>query len=259
VRSETVRYGLKFAWGWLPAGAVVALLVLLRRRQPTLALALTAMLAVLALKTYDAFFVHSTVAQMAVYAVPLAAAFLVRLHLVELAPNRTAALLGVVWLAFLAAVGIGLTVKDARKESAIVRGPGGALATTPDRAEVYRDVLEWLTAGTAPGEPVLIAPQLTSLYTLADRESPLRQLSLLPGALPQPADERAAIERLKEANVRMAVIDERSYPEYGHTTFGDSFDRNLARYLRSDFVPAARLRTGDPDTPAISVLVRRPE
>ena len=80
---------------------------------------------------------------------------------------------------------------------------------------------------------MLLAPQLTALYTIADRSNPLPQISLLPGALATPADEQAAIERLRDVDV--AVIDTRPFGEYGHGAFGTTFDRRLGAYLRGEF------------------------
>ena len=88
----------------------------------------------LAATTYAAFYAYSWNAQMAVYVVPLAAVFLCRVHLVELARVPNARLLGVLWLVLLTAAGAGLTLRDAQAESAAVHGPGGSLKTKPAQA-----------------------------------------------------------------------------------------------------------------------------
>lgn len=266
-RPETLRYGLEFAYGWIPAGAVVGAVVLARRglREPQkltpalqAATAGAVVLAVLALKTYAAFFVHSTVPQLALYAVPLAAVFLVHLHLVELAAlRRPAYALGALWLAFLASAGIGLTLKDARSESASVQGPGGTLSAAPKEARLYRAALSWIARETEAGEPILVAPQLTALYTLSGREDPLPQISLLPGALPSVEDEQAAIAGLEQAGVRLVVVDRRTFPEYGHTSFGGSFDRVLDAWIHKRFVLAAKLRSDGADARTLDIWLRR--
>lgn len=266
-RAETVRYGLEFAYGWIPAGAVLAATVLVWRaaRKPEgfdaaaqAAVVGTVLLAVLAVKTYAGFYVHSTVPQLAVYAFPLAAIFLARLHLGELGAGRRGVYVaGSVWLAFLTCAGIGLTLKDARAESAEVRGAGGVLAVRPQEASLYQGALDWIAKETGAGDPILVAPQLTSLYTLSGRENPLPEISLLPGALPSAADERHAIARLEEAGVRLAVIDRRAFPEYGHTTFGGSFDRDLDSWIHQRFVLAATLRSRAAGTHTLEIWLRR--
>ena len=65
---------------------------------------LTALFA-LGLSSYGAFFLHAPHPQMAVYAVPLAAIFLARLHMRDLVLNRAGYVLGAAWLVFLVAAG----------------------------------------------------------------------------------------------------------------------------------------------------------
>jgi hypothetical protein len=249
-KPETVRYYLQYAYGWIPAGigiAAVSLLVLaIRRERPwnsveQVEVAGAALFAVLAAKTYADFLLYSHIPQLAIYAAPFAALFLVRLHLGYLGRFPHAATLGAAWLAALALIGVGLMVKDARAESATVRGPGGVLKASPEDAALFQPAVRWLDAHTRRGEPVLLAPQLTSLYVIADRTDPLPQISLIPGALPKPADERAAIARLERARVRVVITDERSFAEYGQTSFGVSFDRVLAGWIARHFVRAGTL------------------
>lgn len=251
---EALRTGLQYAYGWIPAGAAIALGVsVLRARRRSwrwdaaaqAELAVAAALAVLAAKDYAAFYLWATRAQPAVYAAPLAVLLLVRLHLVELSRFRLAVVLGTGWLAFLAAAGVGLTLKDGRAESDVVRGPGGTIAATPEQARLYRAALRWIATETRPGEPILLAPQNTALYVLADRRDPLPQLSLVPGALPRVEDERAAITRLRSEKVRLAITDRHVFTEYGQTSFGKSFDRVLADWITRRFTHLATL-TGGP-------------
>jgi len=114
-----------------------------------------------------------------------------------------------------------------------VHGPGGSLAAPAAQASAYQGAVDAIARLTRPGEPVLLAPQLTALYTISDRSNPLSQISLLPGTLATEADEDAAIERLRD--VRVAVIDRRPLAEYGQGAFGETFDRRLGAYLRDEF------------------------
>jgi hypothetical protein len=257
---DALRHGLQFAYGWIPAGTVVALVVVLRRRGRDSGLALPALaaLAVLAGTTYATFYVYSWKAQMATYAVPLAAVFLARLHLGELGRRREAALLGAAWLAFLAAAGIGLTVRDARAESGSVHGPGGTLKEKPALAAAYQHVADAIALRTRPGEPILLAPQMSWLYALAQRSDPVREISLLPGMLAGAGREQAAIAQLEAAHVRLAVIDRRSFPDFRHTFFGGSFDRRVDTWIRARFVRVARFSTGGgAESPRLEIWQRR--
>jgi hypothetical protein len=261
VDAELLRSGLKLAWGWIPAGAAiaaVALFVSRRRREPggDSLLAAAVALAALAGTTYAGFYAYSFRPQMAIYAVPLAAVFLARLHLVELARFRGAAMLGAAWLVLLAAAGVGLTVKDAHAEQATVRGPGGALRTTPAQASTYQGAVDAVVRMTRRGEPILVAPQATWLYTVTERRNPLPELSLLPGALDATA-ERSAIATLVRAHVRLAVIDRRAFSGYGHGSFGASFDRVLDRWLTHKFKRQSVFRAGGAEAPWLEVWTRR--
>jgi hypothetical protein len=261
VRSEAARTGLEYVYGWLPVGAAVALLLLARRRRlgarDQALLAIVAVLFVLAAKTYSGFFFLAPRAQPAVYAAPFALVALARLHLVELARRHALLLAGTLWIAALAALAVGLTLKDARAQSATVSGPGGSLRVTPDEAPVYQGAMAAIVARTRPGDPILLAPQLTALYTLSGRTDPLDQISALPGALPKAKDELRAIAEMQSAGVRLAITDRHRFTEYDKTTFGKSFDRILAAWIQRNFTHKATLRPhGDVDH-TLDVWVRR--
>jgi dolichyl-phosphate-mannose-protein mannosyltransferase len=265
VDPEAVRHGLKYAYGWIPAGAALAAVLLFRKVRRTrtrdhsahLELGTTVVLAVVATATYAAFYVHAFFPQMAVYALPLAAVFLAGLHLRKLATSRGTALLGAVWLTFLAAAGVGLTIKDARVESAIVQGPGGTIAARPQQAAVYRQALAWIERSTDAHAEILLAPQLTWLYALSERRNPLPQLSLLPGTLAAPGSEQEAIRRLERLRVPLIVTERRTFGGYGHASFGGSFDRKLASWIRSHYRHAALLGSSGPAEDAVDIWLRR--
>jgi hypothetical protein len=253
---EALRHGLEFAYGWIPAGAALAALVLAwRHRRPAgdwtasnqTELALAVALAVVAGSTYNGFFIEAFMPQMAVYVLPLAAVFLVSLHLRVLAPTRTARVLGAVWLAALVAATTGLVLKDASAETATVRSVGGSIGARPLEAPAYRAAVTAIERRTRPGEAILLAPQLTWLYTLTERSNPLPQLSLLPGVLSTTADERAAIRRLEAAKVRLAIVDVHPFPAYGFGSFGSSFDRTLAQWIARSFRKIAVVPVGGTD------------
>jgi hypothetical protein len=265
-RPDGLRDAIYYAWGWIPVGALVALVVLLVRFQrrsgewtPRAQLELVGAVALVALAatTYNGFVVNGWRPTMSVYYVPLAALLIVRLHLVELARARTAYVLGVLWVSFLVAASTGLTLKDARAEEATVRGPDGALAETPAEAGLYQAALDEIAARTSPDEPILVAPLMTGLYPLSGHDSPLEKISMLPGALPHASDELAAIADLERAGVRLILTDRRDWPGYGHTSFGESFDPVLARWIERNFDRVKVLRTRGEKPRTLDVWFRR--
>ena len=251
VNPEALRHGLYYVYGGIPVLAAIALALLLRRylkrrgdwtaEQQGLVVCATA-LTVVAFTAGNGFFLHAPRPQMAVYYAPLIAIFLARLHLVELARRSEVRALGAAWLVFLVGAGTGLTIMDARTETITVSGVGGSLAETSGEGALYRSALGWIERTTEPGDPIFVSPIMTGLNVLSGRPSPLREISMLPGALPTPADERAAITRLEQAGVRLAVTDRREWPGYGHTYFGGSFQRTVSAWLERNFTHAATLR-----------------
>ena len=271
LRPEALRHGLQFIYAWIPAGALIALVIVVRKRRRNGTsdatereiVGLTALFA-LGLSSYGAFYLHAPHPQMAVYAVPLAAIFLARLHMRDLVLNRAGYVLGAAWLVFLVAAGTALALKDARIETASVQGPGGSIAETAQEAALYSGALNWIERKTSPGDQILVAPMMTGLYVLADRSSPLAEISLIPGALPSPADERRAIEKVAAARVPLVITDDRAWPGYGHTSFGKSFDRELAAWIRANYDRAAVIRApahitfeGNHAERTVSVWLRR--
>jgi hypothetical protein len=253
VKPDGVRDGMPYLFGWIPAGAIAATAVLylrFRRREGAwsasaqVQLAAVLALAVLAGMTYNAFVFHGWRPQMGVYAAPLAAILLVQLHLIELPRGRSGRVLGAVWLAFLVAVVGGLTLRESRAESVTVRGPGGSIAAEPEQAAAYQHALDAITGRTRAGDPILVGPLMTGLYVLSERDSPLRELSLLPSALPQPADERAAVARLERDPPVLVITDDREWPGYDHGAFGATFHRRLAAWISGNYTQVQSARAG---------------
>ena len=267
LRPETVRYGMEWAYGWIPAGAAIAAVVAARRlrRPPAGAwspaaqaqLVLAVVLALVAARSYGAFFPYASEPQQAAYAIPLAAILLAWLHDRELARTAWARRAGAVWLAFLALAGASLTVADARDESARVTGPGGSMAEVPERAAVYAAALDAIARNTEPGDPVLVAPQLSALSVLADRPGPLPQLSLLPGALADAAAEREAVRRLDRSGVDLAVVNRRPLTEYGQGAFGETYDLFLRDWLEREFRRTATIGKDNGASLALEIWQRR--
>ncbi len=150
-----------------------------------------------------------------------------------------------------------LVASDAADRSARVTGPGGTLSERPGPAASYQAALDTILRETAPGAPVLLAPQLTSLYTLSGRTDPLPQISLLPGSLPDAQAEREAIRRLDESGVDLVVVNTRDLTEYGQGAFGDSYDRTIQDWLDSDFRRVASYGNDGETTVALDVWQRR--
>lgn len=258
-RPDTVRFYLQWGWAWVPAGAWVAAGALVwrgRSSESRAALLPVLVLAVVATSIYADFVptpnaLHpNTVA----YVLPIAAVFLAWLHGHVLARDAGTAALGAGWLAVLAVAAGVLVVHDARQETETVRGAHGTLTARPADAAALQQVLTTIERTTRPGEPVLFAPQLTSLYVMADRPNPLPELSLLPGMLPTREDEDRAIARMKDVNV--VVVDRTPQTTYEHGAFGTTFAAGLADWLRRDFSRTATVIGSGPEPRTLDVWTR---
>jgi hypothetical protein len=223
----------------IPLIAAAALLLAarpaLRRNGPWSAagqadLLLAAFLFAASIRTYALFAPGSD----AIYAFPLAAIVLVRLH-VTLPRSARTRLAGAAWIALAACAVAALGARDAHRASYTVQTPHGAFRTTAAQGQPFSAALRIIERDTRPGDAVLVAPQLQALEVLSGRRSVLPQLSLLPGALPDAAAERAAIARLEAADVRVVVLDRRALKEYGNGAFGSTFDRVLHAWVTTRF------------------------
>jgi hypothetical protein len=170
----------------------------------------------------------------AIYAFPLAAIVVVRLHVSLPASTRTRRA-GAAFIALAACAVAALGVRDAQRASYRVQTPHGAFRTTVAQGLPFTAALRTIERDTRPGDAVLVAPQLQALEVLSGRRSALPQLSLLPGALADAAAERQAIARLDAAGVRVAVLDRRALREYGNGAFGSTFDRVLHTWVTTHF------------------------
>jgi hypothetical protein len=258
-RPDTVRFYLEWAWAWIPVGAWIAAGALAwrgRSAESRAVLLLVLVLAVAATSIYADFVatpnaLHpNTVA----YVLPLAAVFLAWLHGRVLARDGGAAALGAGLLAVLAVAMGGLVVHDARQETETVRGVHGTMTARPAEAAALQQALTTLERTTRPGEAVLLAPQLTSLYVMADRSNPLPQLSLLPGMLATPEDEQRAIARMDD--VRVVVVDRAPQTTYEHGAFGTTFATGLADWLRREFRRTATVSGSGPNPRTLDVWTR---
>ena len=224
-RPETLRFYLKWAFAWMPAGALLAALLLawlpirLRARPWSRAGQVQLLLALLAVGfSYSAYarfapYPNPSFQQGTAYAMPVLAILLAWLH-VRVVPRllplgaASVRLVGTAWVALLAVCCLGLLVHDARagdrrrpraarddphdggRRLGLPAGGGRRPAQDPpvraDPARAADDVA--LRPDRAPGRPG-------------------RSSRCCPGRSTTPADERAAIRTLDDRGVRLAITD----------------------------------------------------
>ncbi|HWH95013.1 MAG TPA: hypothetical protein VNT03_14220 [Baekduia sp.] len=276
-RPDTVRFYLKYAFAWIPAGACLAAALLVwrgvRRRGAAwgaadqIAMLVSLLLVGLSYSVYARYWPYPNpdYPQETAYGMAVVATFLAWLHLRELpalrvASPRTVRALGTGWIAALAVICAALLIHDARDEPFSVKGTGGTMHTTAVDGPTLQKAVDLIQAQTRRSEPVLLAPQMTSLYVMTGRQDPLPQLSLLPGALDGPAAEDAAIRTLDNSGVRLAIIDRTPLTRYDAGSFGIGYDRRIGAWLRRNFTHTTTLRgtpAGGAEPRILDVWLRR--
>jgi 4-amino-4-deoxy-L-arabinose transferase-like glycosyltransferase len=146
-------------------------------------------------------------------------------------PQARTAVLGVLGIvaAGLAVYALGgLYVHD----TTTVRTARGSFVTTPAAASALQGAVREIDAQSGPGERILAAPTDGGLYFMSDRLPALYELTLLPGLLATPAEERAAIAQMRGEGVALAAIGARDLSIWGTPTFGVDYNRRVGAFLR---------------------------
>jgi hypothetical protein len=245
VWSESTH--LLIGMSWLPALGFAACAVVAvrfwRKDSPPISgswafdLALVAAAAALGARAYDAFTAEASYAPY--YAPPL-------VLLLALLHDR----LGKRWpaartasFAALAAIAIGLAayaqVGLYRDEGATVNTPRGSFVTTTVAAPGLQATIDFISAHTAPDEPILALPSDAGLNFMSGRPPALYNVMFLPGLLDTRADEVEAIAQLEAEHVRYAIVSGRRFDGYGFQHFGGDYNRLLGARIQREGGPVA--------------------
>jgi 4-amino-4-deoxy-L-arabinose transferase-like glycosyltransferase len=128
-------------------------------------------------------------------------------------------------------------------ENTTVHTPRGSFVTSAAAAGALQAAVHQIDAQSAPSQPILAAPTDGGLYFMADRRPALYELTLLPGLLASPAEERAAVARMRREHVAVAAIGARDLSIWGTPTFGVNYDPLLGAYLRGAAVARTTVGT----------------
>jgi 4-amino-4-deoxy-L-arabinose transferase-like glycosyltransferase len=128
-------------------------------------------------------------------------------------------------------------------ENTTVHTPRGSFVTSAAAAHALQAAVRQIDAQSAPNQPILAAPTDGGLYFMADRRPALYELTLLPGLLASPAEERAAVARMRREHVAVAAIGARDLSIWGTPTFGVNYDPLLGAYLRGATVERTTVGT----------------
>ena len=232
---------LMITMSWLPAlgfvAAALALRGLIRRSEAPLGrswpadLALIVAAAGLGLRAYGAFTTYGSYA--AYYAAPLV--LLLGILHTRLAARRPRAAVAMNAALGLAAAGLAAYALGGlyRHDDTPVHTARGTFMTEATAAAALQPAVRAVDAQTSPGERILAAPLDGGVYFMTDRRPALRELSVLPGLIVSPSEQRAAVARLRRDGVRLALLGARDFTDWGHPTFGVDYDPLIGAWLRS--------------------------
>ena len=114
----------------------------------------------------------------------------------------------------------------------------GTIIAIPDLGYSIDEAIGFIKRETAPGEPVAVMPEGTSLNFFTDRPNPLREEITTPGYLDREGEERA-IRQLIESEARFVLVANRATSEFGAEAFGRDYCQTLMQWIEQNFEACA--------------------
>jgi hypothetical protein len=110
----------------------------------------------------------------------------------------------------------------------------GTIVAIPDLGHSIDEAIGFIKRETAPGEPVAVMPEGTSINFFTDRPNPLREEITTPGYLDRDGEERA-IRQLIQSNTRFVLVANRATSEFGAEAFGRDYCQTLMQWIEQNF------------------------
>lgn len=114
----------------------------------------------------------------------------------------------------------------------------GTIVAIPDLGQSIDEAINFIKRETAPGEPVAVMPEGTSLNFFTDRPNPLREEITTPGYLNREGEERA-IRQLIRSDTRLVLVANRATSEFGAEAFGRDYCQTLMQWIEQNFEACA--------------------
>lgn len=114
----------------------------------------------------------------------------------------------------------------------------GTIVAIPDLGLSIDEAISFIKRETAPGEPVAVMPEGTSLNFFTDRPNPLREEITTPGYLDREGEERA-IRQLIQSGTRLVLVANRATSEFGPEAFGRDYCQTLMQWIEQNFEACA--------------------
>jgi hypothetical protein len=117
----------------------------------------------------------------------------------------------------------------------------GSILVPTQVAENYKAGIAFIDEKNRHGELVLSVPEDVSLYFLSGQDSPTRLFQFSPGVVAPGKMTDGVIAEIEKQPVRFLLWSNRTYADYGTTTFGKDYNQELGAYLTSHYREVAPL------------------
>ena len=114
----------------------------------------------------------------------------------------------------------------------------GTIIAIPDLGHSIDEAIAFIKHETAPGEPVAVMPEGTSLNFFTDRPNPIREEITTPGYLDREGEERV-IKQLIQSDTRFVLVANRATSEFGAEAFGRDYCQTLMQWIEQNFEACA--------------------
>ena len=131
-----------------------------------------------------------------------------------------------------------LSFKFRDRNTHSISTPRGTIIAVPDLGKAINEAIVFIQNETAPGEPVAVMPEGTSLNFFTDRPNPLREEITTPGYLDHEGEERA-IKQLIQSNTKLVLVSNRATSEFGAEAFGRDYCQTLMGWIEQNFEACA--------------------
>ena len=115
-----------------------------------------------------------------------------------------------------------------------IRGTAGFLSARPELAREIEDLGAAIRAGSSDGEGLVVFPEGEVLNFLSGRRNPIRHKLYLPGYV-NASNEGEIVAELQGTPPAAVVIWRRSLGEYGSGPFGESYGRQIRRWIDRNY------------------------
>jgi hypothetical protein len=99
----------------------------------------------------------------------------------------------------------------------------------------YKAGIAFIEEKNRRGELVLSVPEDVSLYFLSGQDSPTRLFQFSPGVVAPGKMTDEVITEIDRQPVKYLLWSNRTYADYGTTTFGKDYNQDLGAYLTSHY------------------------